>query len=241
MRTSMLPTLLKTLSYNYAQRTAVAKIFEVAFVYIKDEDVEKLPEHREQLCMACYGNTDFFALKGEVEVILDTLKIKDAEFEPVCDNPSMHPGRCAKLVVKGKDIGFFGQVHPIVAENFECPVESYVAIIDLKPLVDNCVEIPKSKELPKFPAVTRDLAVVVDKGVPAGHVEKIIRQRGGKLLESCALFDCYEGAQLPEGKKSLAYSLAFRTPDGTLTDEDVSKPMKKILNGLETMLGAELR
>ena len=241
MRTSMLPTLLKTLSYNYAQRTAVAKLFEVAFVYIKDEDVEKLPEHREQLCMACYGNTDFFALKGEIEVILDTLKIKDAEFEPVCDNPSMHPGRCAKLVVKGKDVGFFGQVHPIVAENFECPVESYVAIIDLKPLVDNCVEIPKSKELPKFPAVTRDLAVVVDKGVPAGHVEKIIRQRGGKLLESCALFDCYEGAQLPEGKKSLAYSLFFRTPDGTLTDEDVSKPMKKILNGLETMLGAELR
>ncbi len=241
MRTSMLPTLLKTLSYNNAQRNPKAKIFEIAYVYLKDADEDKLPEHREQLCMAAYGDMDFFALKGELEVLLDTLKIRGAEFEPVTDNASMHPGRCAKIVLKGNDIGIFGQVHPLTAENFECPTESYVAIIDLKPLVDACVEIPKSKELPKFPAVTRDLAVVVDKTVPAGHVERIIRQRGGKLLESCELFDCYEGAQLAAGKKSLAYSLSFRTPDGTLTDEDVSKPMKKILNGLETMLGAELR
>ena len=241
MRTSMLPTLLRTLSYNNAQRTPVAKLFEIAYVYIKYEDENKLPEHREQLCLAAYGDTDFFAIKGEVEVLLDTLKITGAEFEPVTDNPSMHPGRCAKLMIKGKEIGFFGQIHPLTAENFECPAESYVAVIDLEPLVNAAVEIPKSKELPKFPAVARDIAVVVDKAVPAGHVEKIIRQRGGKLLESCMLFDCYEGAQLAEGKKSLAYSLAFRTADGTLTDEDVSKPMKKILNGLETMLGAELR
>ncbi len=242
MRTSMLPTLLKTLAYNNAQRTPAANLFEIAYVYIKDEDETRLPEHREQLCMAAYGSDmDFFALKGEIEVLLDTLKIKGAEFEPVTDNPSMHPGRCARLVLKGKEIGFFGQVHPLTAENFECPVKSYVAIIDLEPLTCECVEIPKSKELPKFPAVTRDLAIVVDKTVPAGHVEKLIKQRGGKLLESCSLFDCYEGTQLPEGKKSLAYSLSFRTAEGTLTDEDVSKPMKKILNGLETMLGAELR
>ena len=129
----------------------------------------------------------------------------------------------------------------LVADNFECPANSYVAMLDFAVIEDATVDIPVSKELPKFPAVTRDLAIVVDKAVACGAVEKIIKQRGGKTLESCKLFDCYEGAQVGEGKKSLAYSLAFRDESKTLTDDDVNKPMKKILNGLETMLGAELR
>lgn len=238
MRTTMLPTLLKTLAYNSAQRAAEAALFEIAYVYLKDADEYKLPEHREQLSLAAYGgNIDFFTLKGQVEELLDLLKIKGAEYEPVTDNPAMHPGRTAKIVLNGKDIGILGQVHPLTAENFECPAESYVAIIDLAPLVAVAVEIPKSRELPKFPAVTRDLAVVVAKDVPAGHVERIIRQRGGKLLESCRLFDCYEGIQVGIGKKSLAYSLSFRDANGTLTDEEVSKPNEKDSYGLETGTG----
>lgn len=241
MRTSMLPTLLKTLAYNYAQRSPEALLFEIAYVYIKDEDETKLPEHREQVCLAGYGALDFFTVKGHVETLFDALKMTDITYEPVTDDPSMHPGRTAAVLYKGTQIGLIGQIHPVTAANFECPEDAYAAVIDLSPLAENAVEIPKSKELPKFPAVTRDIAVVVDKTVPAGHVEQIIRQRGGKLLESCKLFDCYEGVQLGIGKKSLAYSLSFRDMNGTLTDDDVAKPMKKILNGLETMLGASLR
>lgn len=241
MRTSMLPTALKTLAYNYAQRSTEAMLFEIAFVYEKEEDETKLPLHREQLCLAGFGALDFFTLKGHVETLFDSLKLTDITYEPVTEDPSMHPGRTAAILYRDVQIGFLGQIHPVTAANFECPEDACVAVIDLRPLAENAVETPKSRELPKFPAVTRDLAVVVDKSVPAGHVERIIRQRGGKLLESCKLFDCYEGVQVGLGKKSLAYSLSFRDMNGTLTDEDVAKPMKKILNGLETLLGASLR
>ncbi|MBE7065054.1 MAG: phenylalanine--tRNA ligase subunit beta [Ruminococcaceae bacterium] len=241
MRTSMLPTILNTLSFNAAQRTADASVFEISYVYIKDEDETKIPEHKELVSLGKYGNCTFFDIKGEIEAVLDSLHITNYEAEAETENPSMHPGRTAKLIINGKSAGFFGQVHPIVADKFECPANSYVAMLDFAVIEKAAVDIPVSKELPKFPAVTRDLAIVVDKAVTAGSVEKIIKQRGGKVLESCKLFDCYEGAQVGEGKKSLAYSLAFRDENKTLTDDDVNKPMKKILNGLETMLGAELR
>ena len=116
-----------------------------------------------------------------------------------------------------------------------------VAMLEMNALLKNIPDVPKNQELPKFPAVTRDIAVMLDGDVPAGHVERMIRERGGKMLESCTLFDCYIGEQVPAGKKSLAYALSFRDPSKTLTDEDVNKFMKKILNGLETKFGASLR
>ncbi|MBP5765804.1 MAG: phenylalanine--tRNA ligase subunit beta, partial [Clostridia bacterium] len=186
------------------------------------------------------GEIDFFALKGAIEAVVAELKAGELEYKANKELPFMHPGRTADVFLAGKKIGFMGQIHPTVAESFECPRESCVAVLDLKPLCDAAVEIPKSKELPKFPGITRDIAVVVPKSVSQGEVAAIIRQRGGKLLESCELFDCYEGIQLGLDKKSLAYSLMFRNPDCTLKDEDVEKPMKKILNGLES-IGAELR
>ncbi|MBQ8827930.1 MAG: phenylalanine--tRNA ligase subunit beta [Clostridia bacterium] len=242
MRTSMMPTLLNTLSYNAAQRTDEAAVFEISYVYIKDEDEDMLPEHRELISMGRYSNNyTFFVIKGEVEALLESLHIKNYEFEAESEDPSMHPGRTAKLLINGKKAGVLGQIHPIVADKFECLANSYVALLEFAVIEKAVVDIPTNKELPKFPAVTRDLAVVVGKEVTSGAVEKIIKQRGGKVLESCTLFDCYEGAQVGEGKKSLAYSLSFRDENKTLTDDDVNKPMKKILNGLETMLGAELR
>lgn len=240
MRTSMIPTLLKTLALNNAQRNKKAWIFEIAYVYEPDEDPEKLPYHREQLAIASYGETDFFKLKGQICSIFDELKVQNVEFEKMPECAYMHPGRSAVIKINGKEAGFMGQVYPGVCDNFDVPTDSFVCIIDVQPLCDAWVEIPKSKELPKFPGVTRDIAVVVEKSVQQGDLHKMIKQRGGKILESCELFDCYEGAQLGDNKKSLAYSLLFRNPEGTLTDEDIEKPMKKILNGLQ-QLGAELR
>ena len=144
-------------------------------------------------------------------------------------------------MIGGKEAGFLGQIHPETAENWECPEDSFAAQIYLEAILHVAVDIPKNRELPKFPAVTRDIAVVVDKNIPAGHIEKMIRQRGGKHLEKCTLFDCYEGIQVGTGRRSLAYSLAFRDMEKTMTDDEVNKIMKKILNGLEHEFQAELR
>lgn len=241
----MMPSFLESIANNYAHRVEEAALFEISYVYIKtDKYPNELPEHREMLTFGKYepnGNADFFEFKGDVEALLESLKIAKYEFEPEKEIAFMHPGRTARLFVNGKDAGIFGQIHPVVAKKWDCPSNTFVAMFRTDVLMANVTDIPKNKELPKFPAVTRDIAVVLDADVPAGHVEKLIKQRGGKALESCTLFDCYIGAQVPEGKKSLAYALSFRDATKTLTDEDVSKFMKKILNGLEMQFGASLR
>ncbi len=242
MRTTMVPSVLETLAFNYAHRVPAAKVFEISYIYMKTtDDTDILPEHRQVISMGRYGEGDFYSFKGDMESLLRSFKITDYEFEPVTDNPSMHPGRCASLIIGGKEAGFLGQIHPETAENWECPEDSFVTQINMEAILNAAVDIPKNKELPKFPAVTRDIAVVVDKSIPAGHIEKMIRQRGGKHLEKCTLFDCYEGIQVGAGRRSLAYSLAFRDMEKTMTDDEVNKIMKKILNGLEHEFQAELR
>ena len=242
MRTTMLPSVLETLAFNHAHRVPVVKVFEISYVYLKtSEDVNILPEHRQVISLGRYGEGDFYDFKGVIEALLQSFKITNYEFEPMTANPSMHPGRCAALMVGGREAGFLGQIHPETADNWECPEESYAAQIDLEAILNQAAEIPKNKELPKFPAVSRDIAVVVDKKIPAGHIEKMIRQRGGKYMEKCTLFDCYEGVQIGEDRKSLAYSLSFRDMEKTMTDDEVNKIMKKILNGLEHEFQAELR
>lgn len=241
MRTSMLPSMLSILGSNHSKRNEVANVFEISYVYIKGNNDNELPEHRELLSLGEYGAYSFFDIKGDIEAIFKNLKITDYSFSAYSDEPYMHPDRCAKVTVNGKDIGIVGQIHPKVADNFDCPANTYVAMVELAPIVEAAILIPKAKELPKFPAVTRDLAIVIDKKVPAGEIEKLLCQRGGKILESYRLFDFYEGAQVPVGKKSLAYSLQFRDSTKTLTDDDVNKVMIKILNGLNTFLGAEIR
>ena len=245
MRTTMLPSLLDSLANNYSRRVEEAALFEISYIYLKtDKYPYELPEHRELLTFGGYakdGKADFFSFKGDVETLLQALKIEKYEFEPEPNLPYLHPGRTARLLIGGKEAGVLGQLHPETARRWGCPENTFAAMLETEALAAHTVDIPKNRELPKFPAVMRDLAVVLDRDVPAGHVERMIRERGGKALESCSLFDCYIGAQVPEGKKSLAYALSFRDPAKTLTDEDVNKYMKKILNGLETKFGASLR
>ncbi len=245
LRTTMLPSLLESLSNNHAHRVEEASLFEISYVYLKTERYPyELPEHRELLTFGGYaagGTADFFSFKGDVETLLNALKISRYEFEPEQGLPYLHPGRTARLLIGGKEAGVFGQIHPAVAQKWGCPENTFAAMLRTDLLECNTVDVPKNKDLPKFPAVSRDLAVVLDAEIPAGHVERMIRERGGKSLERCALFDCYIGAQVPAGKKSLAYALTFRDASKTLTDEDVNKFMKKILNGLETKFGAALR
>ncbi len=245
MRTTMVPSALSSLAVNHAHRVENAALFEISYVYIKTASYpEELPEHRQLITICRYGNGNFFDFKGDVEALLKALRVRKFDFEPGdgASMPYMHPGRLCRLTVgDNTDAGFFGQIHPEVAAAYEVPDDTMVACISTAALYGNAIDIPQNKELPKYPAVTRDIAVVLDKEVPQGHVQKLIRERGGRILESCTLFDCYEGLQVGPGKKSLAYALSFRAPDRTLTDEDVDKAMKKILNGLETVFGASLR
>lgn len=242
MRTTMLPSVLDTLKLNNSHRIPEASVFEIAYVYLTDEAIlTRLPDHSETISIGSFGKGDFYDFKGVIEGLLLSLKITDYEFEAVTNNPSMHPGRCAKLLIKGIDVGYFGQIHPNVADNYEVPFNSFVAELKSLPVIDASLDIPKNKDLPKYPAISRDLAIVVDSDILAGQVEKVIKTRAGKNLESCKLFDVYQGSQVPAGKKSMAYAISFRDSDKTLTDDDVNKYMQKILNGLETMFNAKLR
>lgn len=244
MRTTMVPSALGSLAVNHAQRVERAALFEISYVYTKTAAYpEELPEHRRIITVCGYGSDDFFGFKGDIEALLKAIRVKGYDFEPGDGDamPYMHPGRLCSLTVGDKYAGFFGQIHPSVAAEYEIPDNTVVACLDAAVLFGAAIDIPQNKELPKYPAVTRDIAVVIDKKVPQGHVDRLVRQRGGKILESCTLFDCYEGLQVGPGRKSLAYALSFRAPDRTLTDEDVDKAMNKILNGLETVYGASLR
>lgn len=242
MRTSMVPSMLQIIATNANRRVESGCLFEIAYTYHSDEKpLVNIPEHREMLVIGAFGKEeDFFTMKGRIEEVLEKLKISSYEIQPCSSNPIYHPGRCGVLILNGKEAGVFGEIHPLTAQNFDCPV-CYVAEISLKDLIEQAVTMPAFTDLPKFPAVTRDLAFIVDRSVLSGEIEAVIRQRGGKVLENIRLFDVYEGAQMASDKKSMAYSLVFRAPDKTLTDEEVQKVMEKILHGVRSQLGAELR
>jgi len=242
MRTTTLPDMLEVLATNYNRRAEEARLFEMSYVYLpKSVPVTELPHEKPVLTIGMYGNVDFYDLSGIVEEVMDVLGIKDFEVLPVKDNPSFHPGRTAKLVIGGKECGIFGQVHPNVSEKFDAPEESYIGIIDIEPLVEAANLKAEFKPLPRYPAVARDIAMLVDDGVLVKQIEKLIRESAGNILEEAKLFDVYKGKQVPEGKKSVAYSLTFRASDRTLTDEEVSQSMSKIIKALSEKLGAQLR
>ncbi|MFZ5985996.1 MAG: phenylalanine--tRNA ligase subunit beta [Bacillota bacterium] len=242
MRTTAVPDMLEVVSTNYNRRIEEVKLFEMSYVYLpKSLPIKELPYEKPVLTLGMYGNLDFYDLKGVVEELLSRLGITEYDFVPEKTNPTFHPGRTAALKIKGEYAGVIGEVHPEVAEKFEGPERTYMGVIEIEALVGNALLESQYKPLPKFPAVTRDIAMLVKDEIMVKQIEDIIKQRAGKILEDIKLFDVYKGKQVPEGMKSVAYSITFRAADRTLTDEDVSKAMAKVLDGLKNNLGAELR
>jgi len=243
MRTQTLNGMLTSLSTNYNRRNEEAYLYEIAKVYIpKSLPLTELPDERPKLTIGMYGKGDFYDLKGNVEVLFEKLGMDDkVEYSLKQDLPWMHPGRCASVSVGDKEIGYIGELHPTVAANYDIDTRVYVGVLDMPALLEEAQLEREYKPLPKYPAVTRDIAMLVKDEVLVKDIENIIKQRGGKILESYSLFDVYKGKQIQEGYKSVAYSIIFRASDRTLTEDEVNKAMKKILNGLETTLGAQLR
>lgn len=241
MRTTTLASMMESLGRNYAKSNEEAMLFEIGKVYIKNQDENKLPEERNIVTLGMYGNLDYLELKGVVENILNSLGINSPSFKRESSNPSFHPGKTAALYV-GKDyIGVLGEIHPDVANNYGMDVRCFIAELNLDLLMKNSNMDRKYKALPKFPAMTRDIALLVDDEVLVQDIEDTIKKQGGGILESVKLFDVYKGKQIPEGKKSIAYSIVYRHSEKTLTDNEVTKVHDKILRSLEHKLGAELR
>lgn len=240
MRTTLIASMMDTLSFNNNQRTPNGKFFELARVYLPREG-EKLPDEKKKACLGMYGGYDFYDLKGSVETILENLNVKNYEFVADSENTTFHPGRCAKILSGDKVIGIMGEVHPNVCKNYSMSAKAYIAELDFDTLLALWVSDVEYKPLPKFPAVTRDIAMLVDDSVTVGEIEKIIRKCSGKMLEDVKLFDVYKGAQIESGKKSVAFSIIYRAEDRTLTDDEISVVFDKIVSNLEKNLSAQLR
>ena len=194
------------------------------------------------LLLGAYGDqVNFFSLKGELEAIFKGLRLKKSSYTAVANNPSYHPGRCAAVSVDGVEVGVIGQVHPLVAKNYGLDIEVYCAEINFSKLFE--LQLPDATyvPLPKFQSVTRDLAVVCDEAVTVAAVEDVITASAGKLLRNVKLFDIYRGTGVPEGKKSMAFSMELRADDRTLTDTDSEAVMTKVLTALKDKLDAILR
>ncbi len=241
MRTSTIPSMMEILSRNYNYRNPDARLFELGKIFLPKEG-EKLPDEPVIITLGMYGaDEDFFTLKGTVETLLDELHVKNAEFTAVTDEPTYHPGRTAKVTANGISLGIIGEIHPSVSRKYDIDVPCYMAELSFDAVKAAINDDIKYKPLPKFPAVTRDIAMLVDKNVAVAQIEEIIRNTSGKLLEEVKLFDVYEGEQIPENKKSVAYSAVFRAPDRSLTGEEVQEVFDKILKNLEKKLNAQLR
>ncbi|MCH5253046.1 MAG: phenylalanine--tRNA ligase subunit beta [Lachnospiraceae bacterium] len=242
MRTSPLNGMLTSLATNYNHRNKDVRLYELANIYLpKALPLTELPEERMQLTLGMYGKGDFFDMKGCVEVILEKLGIQDVvTYQPEDNRPYLHPGRRADIIADGTSIGYLGEVHPEVADNYDIGTKTYVAVLDVEELAKRASFDVKYKGVAKFPAVTRDISLVMKKSVLAGQVEEVIRENGGKLLEAYHLFDIYEGENVATDEKSLAYSIRFRAADRTLEDKDITAVMNKILSKLES-LGVTLR
>lgn len=242
MRTVSLNGILTSLATNYNRRNKNVRLYELGNIYIpKSLPVADYPDERMQFTLGMYGEGDFFTMKGVVEEFLESIGMtKKITYDPNAEKTFLHPGRQALIQYKGTVIGYLGEVHPEVADNYEIDAKVYVAVIDMPEILPFASFDRKYEGIAKYPAVSRDISMVVPKSVLAGDIEKVIEQRGGKILEEYHLFDIYEGSQIRSGYKSVAYAITFRAKDRTLEESDVSGAMKKILNGLEG-LGIELR
>ncbi len=242
MRTQPAAGMLTSLATNFNRRNKNVRLYELGNIYLpKQLPLTELPDERMQFTLGFYGDGDFYTMKGAVEEFLTAVGMrKRPVFDPDAGVPFLHPGRQAKVLYEKDKIAYLGEVHPAVSAAYGIKGRVYLAVIDMPEIVKRAGFDRKYEGIARFPAVTRDLSLVVPKSVSAGEIETMFLQRGGKLLESCELFDLYEGEQIQAGFKSLAYTLTFRLKDRTLEESDITSVMKKIMNGLERM-GIELR
>ncbi len=242
MRTLPLNGMLTSLATNYNRRNKDVRLYEIGNIYIpKALPLTERPDERTQLTLGMYGEGDFFDMKGVVEAVLERCGLNEMKtYDPQAGKNFLHPGRQANIIYDGTVIGYLGEVHPEVCDTYSIGTKAYVAVLDMPEVVSRSGFNTKFKPIAKYPAVTRDISMLVKKEILAGQIEEVIRKRGGKLLENYRLFDIYEGTQIKEGFKSIAYSISFRSEEKTLEEKEVSSAMKKILNGLSE-LGIELR
>ena len=242
MRTTTLNGMLTSLTTNYNRRNKSVRLYEIGKVYLpKSLPLTELPDERVHFTLGMYGDGDFFDMKGVCEEFFEKAGMKKkVYYTPDSGKPWLHPGRQANIIYEGSVVGYLGEVHPLVADAYGIGEKTYIAVIDILDILKYAGFDHKYTGIAKYPAVTRDLSMVVPKSVLAGDIEKMLEQRGGKILESYQLFDVYEGSQIKEGYKSMAYSIVFRDHERTLEEADITAVMKKILNGL-TSLGIELR
>ncbi|MDO4305636.1 MAG: phenylalanine--tRNA ligase subunit beta [Eubacteriales bacterium] len=242
MRTTTLNGMLTSLATNYNRRNKDVRLYEMGNVYLpKALPLTELPDERTQFTLGMYGKGDFFDMKGVCEEFFEKIGMKaKMQYSPDSNKSYLHPGRQANMIYKNTVVGYLGEVHPIVADTYGIGDRAYIAVIDIPTILEFAGFSHKFSGIAKYPAVTRDLSMVVPKTVLAGQIEAILEQRGGKILESYQLFDIYEGSQIKDGYKSMAYSVVFRAHDKTLEESEITAAMKKILNGL-TSLGIELR
>ena len=242
MRTISLNGMLTSLATNYNRRNKDVKLYEQGNIYVaKSLPLTELPDERMQMTFGSYGEGDFFTMKGVLETFFESVGMNEkVEYDPNAGKSFLHPGRQANVIYKGVVLGYLGEVHPMVCANYDLKGKVYVAVLDMPNVIPFTTYDRKYEGIAKFPAVTRDISMVVPKNILAGDIEKMLAQRGGKILESYRLFDIYEGEQIEAGFKSMAYALSFRDKTKTLQEEEVAGAMKKIMNGL-TSLGIELR
>ena len=241
MRTTALPSLLETLGRNISFRNPSVRMYELATIYLPHED-DMLADERPILSLGAYGgDMDFFRLKGAVEAILRGMNVPGAAFTARTDDPSYHPGRCAVISVNGTELGVIGQIHPLVADAYGADTPLFAAQLDFLTLLSLRGPEAQYTPLPRFPAVSRDIAVVCGVDVTVAALEDCIRRGAGGLLREVTLFDIYAGAPIPEGKKSVAFSLTLRSDEATLTDAQADAEIKAILELLKSELGAVLR
>lgn len=241
MRTIALPSMLEILSRNNAYHNRAVKLYELAKIYLPQEN-QLLPQEPKMLVLGTYGaNETFFTLKGELEAIFAGLRLEKARYEAVKDNPSFHPGRCARVSIGGVDVGVMGQVHPLVAQNYGIDTDVYCAELNFSQMMQLQLPDATYTPLPKYPTVSRDLALVCDEAITVAQAEDVITAAAGKLLRNVKLFDIYRGVGVAEGKKSMAFSLELRADDRTLTDTDSEAVVNKVLEALKEQLDAVLR
>jgi len=243
LRTTMMPSMLEVLSRNYNRRLENCSIFEINPVFLpKSLPLTDLPDEVLTLAMGQYGaDSDFYSMKGKIEVIAELLGLEYKISFRAVRHPALHPGRTAEVRIGDQPVGVFGEVHPKVADNYQLDIRVMLGELNLAALLDQAKTGCQYRPLPRYPAVPRDLALIVEKTVPAGQILEQIRKTGGKILEDVSLFDIYEGSQIPEGYRSMAFSLVYRASDRTLKDDEVNKVHKKILTALEREIGAKLR